>query len=429
MVLSDGCVSETRFSVNQGFGLRAVCGAMVGFAHSPHLSDSSLARAVSALSPVSAGYAGHISVPPSGRVVARYDADNPLSGLSVAQKAEILGQIDAYARQRDPRVSQVTVSLLGNWQVIAILRPDGFMAFDLRPQVRLRVEVEASQNGRVENGTQGIGGRFGYENIIGPSTWQDVTRRAVDRALVNLQAGPAPAGKMVVVLGPGKNGILLHEAVGHGLEGDGNRRGTSSFTGMLGMRVAPKGVTVVDDGTLTKTRGAISLDDEGTPSSQTVLIEDGILVNYLQDRMNGRLMGSQSTGNGRRENCSFPPMPRMTNTYMLNGQHDPAEIIAAAGTGLYVADMNGGTVDFGNKFTFNATECYAIENGKLGRPVKNVTIQGQGAMALNGIRMVGNDYELDAMGGLCGKDNQYVPVGNGQPTLMIEGLMVGGTDS
>ena len=336
--------------------------------------------------------------------------------------------MDNYLRGKDPRVKQVSVSLSGQWQAVNIIKPDGRMACDIRPLVRLNVSVIAESNGRRETGTSGAGGRVGYADSRARGSWKKLADEALGQALANLEAVPAPAGEMQVVLGPGWCGVLLHEAIGHGLEGDFNRKKTSAFSGLMGKRVAAKGVTVVDDGTLSNRRGSLSIDDEGTPPGRTVLIEDGILTGYMQDRLNARLMGMKATGNGRRESFAHQPMPRMTNTYMLGGKVKPEDIIASVKRGIYAAHLGGGQVDItSGKFVFSASEAYLIENGKIAAPVKGATLIGNGPDILTKVKAVGNDMALDDGIGTCGKGGQSVPVGVGQPTLLIDGLTVGGT--
>jgi TldD protein len=340
----------------------------------------------------------------------------------------MLMAIDAYARAKDPRVKQVMASITGEWQAVQILRPDGRRVADLRPLVRMNIAVVVEANGRRETGSFGTGGRFAYDRVLNEATWKAAVDEALRQALVNLDAVPAPAGEMEVVLGPGWPGILLHEAIGHGLEGDFNRKKTSAFAGLLGQRIAAPGVTVVDDGTLPDRRGSLTVDDEGTPSGRTTLIEDGILVGFLQDRQNARLMGVAPTGNGRRQSHAHIPMPRMTNTVMLGGAHDPAEVIASVKRGIYAVNFGGGQVDItSGKFVFSASEAYLIEDGKLGAPVKGATLIGNGPDALTKVAMVGNDMGLDPGIGTCGKQGQGVPVGVGQPTLKMTGLTIGGT--
>jgi TldD protein len=354
--------------------------------------------------------------------------DDPISAIPFARKVALLERIDAAARARDPRVVQVSASLTASWSAIEILRGDGFRASDIRPLVRLNVQIVAEKDGRRETGYHGIGGRYLYDQLFEDATWERAIDVALAQALVNLDAVAAPAGEMTVVLGPGWPGVLLHEAVGHGLEGDFNRKGASTFSGRLGERVASPGVTIVDDGSMEHRRGSLTIDDEGTPTRRTVLIEDGILKGYMQDRLNARLMGVAPTGNGRRESFAHAPMPRMTNTFMLAGNDDPAEILSRAKSGIYAKSFGGGQVDITNgKFVFSCTEAYRIENGKLGAPIKGATLIGSGPDAMQKVVAIGNDLELDEGVGICGKGGQSVPAGVGQPTLMLEGLTVGGT--
>ncbi|WGF86946.1 metalloprotease TldD [Marinivivus vitaminiproducens] len=424
----DGRLKQASVDTSQGFGLRAVAGETVGYAHGSELSDEAIGRATAALAPVRSGLGGTIALPPSGCNDRLYTDVSPIGATSLEAKVRLLQDIDAYARAKDPKVRQVTASLAGSWQVVEILRADGHASHDVRPLVRLNVQVVVGDGDAMESGSTGGGGRVGYDGYLEPACWQGMVDEALRQALVKLDAEPAPAGEMTVVLGPGWPGILLHEAIGHGLEGDFNRKKTSAFSGLLGQRVAAPGITVVDDGTLEGRRGSITIDDEGTASNCTVLIEDGILVGYMQDRQNGRLMGTGTTGNGRRQSYAHVPMPRMTNTYMRAGERDPAELIAEAGAGLYATNFGGGQVDItSGKFVFTASEAYRIENGKIGAPVKGATIIGNGADALTKITAVGNDLELDKGIGTCGKEGQWVPVGVGQPTLLIEGLTIGGT--
>jgi TldD protein len=348
--------------------------------------------------------------------------------MGFADKTALLMALDAYARAKDSRVVQVSASITGEWQAVQIMRADGVRVADLRPLVRLNVQVVVEQDGRRESGGHGLGGRFGYSRVLSEQSWQAAVDEALRQALLNLEAVPAPAGEMEVVLGPGWPGILLHEAIGHGLEGDFNRKKTSAFSGLLGQRIAAPGVTVVDDGTIADRRGSISVDDEGTPSGRTVMIEDGILVGFIQDRQNARLMGVAPTGNGRRQSHAHAPMPRMTNTIMLGGEHPPEEILRSVKRGLYAVNFGGGQVDItSGKFVFSAAEAYMIENGRIGAPVKGATLIGNGPDALTKVSMVGNDSAMDPGIGTCGKNGQGVPVGVGQPTLKMLGLTVGGT--
>ena len=427
-VLDDGHLKSASFDTSHGFGLRAVAGEVTGFAHGSALTEDALQRAGAAVRAVRAGHDVRLAAPPIGTNQSLYAPDNPLAMLPFQRKVDLLSAINLYARRRDPRVQQVIASLSGSWQAVQIVRPGGHRVADIRPLVRLNVTVVVGAGGRQESGTYGTGGRTGYDPYIGDGIWQGAVDEALRQALVNLDSEPAPAGEMPVVLGPGWPGILLHEAIGHGLEGDFNRKKTSAFAGLVGQRVAADGITVVDDGTIAHRRGSLSIDDEGTPTESTVLIENGILRGFLQDRMNARLMGARSTGNGRRESYAHRPMPRMTNTYMLSGTHAPEEIIASVDKGLYAVSFGGGQVDItSGKFVFSCTEAYRIERGKVGHPVKGATLIGSGPEVLTRVTMVGNDSSLDTGIGTCGKDGQSVPVGVGQPTLLIDRLTVGGT--
>ncbi len=429
-LFDDGKLKSANFDTSQGFGLRAVDGEAVGYAHAAELSEDAIRRAAATVQAVRSGHGGTVAAPPPGTNRVLYIDDNPLDGVPFERKVALLAEIDAYLRAKDPRVRQVSVSLAGQWQAVRILRGDGSSVGDIRPLVRLNVSVVAEDGGRMETGTHGVGGRALYDQWLTPESWQAQADEALRQALVNLDSVPAPAGEMPVVLGPGWPGILLHEAIGHGLEGDFNRKKTSAFAGLLGQRVASPGVTVVDDGTLANRRGSLTVDDEGTPSQYTTLIKDGILVGYMQDRQNARLMGMTPTGNGRRESHAYHPMPRMTNTYMLAGEHDPAEIIASVDRGLYAVNFGGGSVDItSGKFVFSASEAYLIEDGKIGAPVRGATLVGNGPDVLTKVRMVGNDMALDPGIGTCGKDGQGVPVGVGQPTLLIDAMTVGGTEA
>jgi len=426
--LDDGRLKGAAFDTTKGFGLRAVAGEAIGCAHSPELSEAALRRAIAAVGAVKTGHSGSLALPAHGTNRRRYGEANPIGGREQADKVALLEQIDAYARGRDPRVRQVSASLSGTWQQIETVRPDGARASDIRPLVRLNVSIVVGDGTRMESATSGAGGRFGYDSLLEPARWQGMVDEVLREALVKLGSVAAPAGEMTVVLGPGWPGILLHEAIGHGLEGDFNRKRTSAFAGLLGQRVASPGVTVVDDGTIDERRGSLTIDDEGTPSACNVLIEDGILVGYMQDRQNARLMGAAPTGNGRRQSFAHQPMPRMTNTYMRAGERDPGEILASVRHGLYAVSFGGGQVDItSGKFVFSASEAYLIENGKVTAPVKGATLIGNGPDCLTKVRAVGNDLQLDHGIGTCGKEGQWVPVGVGQPTLLIEGLTVGGT--
>ena len=424
----NGRLKQATYDTAQGFGLRAVKDEAVGYAHASDLSEGAIARAADAVRAVKGGHSGRYAEPPGRTNRKLYGDDNPLGEPGFETKVKLLEQIDAYTRAKDPRVRQVTASIGANWQVVEILRADGEVYRDVRPLVRLHVSTIVGEGDRQESGSYGLGGRESYERFIETGAWQNAVDEAVRQALVNLQAVAAPAGEMDVVLGNGWPGIMLHEAVGHGLEGDFNRKKTSAFAGLMGERVAAKGVTVIDDGTVPKRRGSLSVDDEGTPTNRTVLIEDGILVGYMQDRQNARLMDMKPTGNGRRESHAHVPMPRMTNTYMLGGAHDPKEIIASVKNGLYAVSFGGGQVDItSGKYVFQCTEAYRIENGKVGAPVKGAMLIGNGPTDLHRISMIGHDFALDPGIGTCGKNGQGVPVGVGQPTLRMDKITVGGT--
>jgi TldD protein len=424
----DGRLKSASFDTTQGFGLRAVVGEATGFAHASDLSEQAIKNATETVRAVQSGQSGARALPPAGANRALYRDDNPLSEIPFDAKVKALSEIDAYARQKDKRVVQVSVSLAGSWQGVEIIRAGGERSGDIRPLVRLNVSVVVEKDGRRESGNHGMGGRTGYDFYLEEETWKSAVDEALRQALVNLESVDAPAGEMQVVLGPGWPGIILHEAIGHGLEGDFNRKKTSVFSDLIGKRVAAPGVTVVDDGTIPDRRGSLSIDDEGTATSSTTLIEDGILVGYMQDRQNARLMGVEPTGNGRRESFAHMPMPRMTNTYMLAGKDDPADIVKSVKKGLYTSNFGGGQVDItSGKFVFSCTEAYLIEDGKLTSPVKGATLIGTGSEALKKVKAIGNDMELDSGIGTCGKAGQSVPVGVGQPTMLIEGLTVGGT--
>jgi TldD protein len=428
LVFDNGRLKQATYDTSQGFGLRAVKDEAVGYAHASDVSEAAIARAADAVRAVKGGYSGNYAGPPPRSNVKLYSEESPLASPAFEAKARLLETIDAYARAKDPRVRQVSVSLGASWQAVEIVRGDGETYRDIRPLVRVNVSVVVGDGDRQEVGSAGYGGREGYERFIAADNWQDAVDKAVRQALTNLAAVPAPAGEMDVVLGPGWPGVMLHEAVGHGLEGDFNRKKTSAFAGLLGQRVAAKGVTVVDDGTIALRRGSLSIDDEGTPTNRTVLIEDGILVGYMQDRQNARLMGMKPTGNGRRESFAHVPMPRMTNTYMLAGTRDPQEIIAAVKDGIYAVHFGGGQVEItSGKYVFECTEAYRIENGKVGAPIKGAMLIGNGPTDLNRISMIGNDLALDEGIGTCGKNGQGVAVGVGQPTLRMDRITVGGT--
>jgi TldD protein len=424
----DGRLKSASFDTSQGLGLRAVVGEMQGYAHAADLSEPALKRAAETVKAVQSGYDGTVSVSPPGTNRQLYIDENPLAIEPFEAKVKLLAAIDAYARAKDPRVRQVMASIAGSWQAVSIIRPDGHRMADIRPMVRLNVTIMVGEGDRQETGSYGTGGRRTYGEFFEEGTWRRAVDNALREALVNLDSVPAPAGEMTVVLGPGWPGVMLHEAIGHGLEGDFNRKKTSAFAGLMGQQVAARGVTVVDDGTIENRRGSLTIDDEGTPSNCTTLIEDGILVGYMQDRLNARLMNMRPTGNGRRQSYAHAPMPRMTNTYMLGGKRDPGEILASVKDGLYAVNFGGGQVDItSGKYVFSMTEAYRIENGKIGPAVKGATLIGNGPEDLKKISMIGNDLSLDDGIGTCGKDGQGVPVGVGQPTLRMDGITVGGT--
>jgi TldD protein len=428
LLFDNGRLKQATYDTAQGFGLRAVKDEAVGYAHASDISHAALARAADAVRAVKGGYSGTYADAPPRSNIRLYGDDNPLAAPAFDAKVKLLEEINAYARAKDPRVRQVSASLAGTWQWVEIVRPDGQIYRDVRPLVRVNITVVAGEGARQESGGHGYGGREGFERFIGTADWQDAVDQAVRQALINLEAVPAPAGEMDVVLGPGWPGVMLHEAVGHGLEGDFNRKKTSAFAGLMGQQVAAKGVTVIDDGTMAARRGSLSIDDEGTPTNRTVLIEDGILVGYMQDRQNARLMGMRPTGNGRRESYAHVPMPRMTNTYMLAGSHEPGAILASVRNGVYAVNFGGGQVDItSGKYVFQCTEAYKIEGGKIGAPIKGAMLIGNGPTDLHRITMVGNDLALDTGIGTCGKNGQGVPVGVGQPTLRMDRITVGGT--
>lgn len=430
-VLEDGLVRTGTYSAEQGVGIRALSGEKTGFAYADEIVLPSLMQASSAARAiVQQGQQGRVQAWKKQQPPALYSADDPMSAMGAGEKVDLLRQIDAFARSRDPRVTQVVVSLAATHETVLIAATDGTLAADIRPLVRLNVNVIAEENGRREQGSDGGGGRISYRDLLENDAWQNMADEAVRQAVVNLGAEAAPAGTMTVVLGPGWPGVLLHEAVGHGLEGDFNRKGTSAFSGRLGEQVASRCVTVVDDGSIARRRGSLTVDDEGTPTQQTVLIEDGVLRTYMQDKLNARLMNTSPTGNGRRESFADLPMPRMTNTFMLPGEHEPGEIIASVERGLYAVNFSGGQVDISSgRFVFSASEAYLIENGKVTRPVRGATLIGNGPDVMTRVAMVGNDLKLDAGIGVCGKEGQSLPVGVGQPTLRIDGLTVGGTQA
>ncbi len=428
--LEEGIVKSGNFSIDQGVGVRAVSGEKTAFAYSDEIHAGALVSAARATRTIARRGAGRVKVatgfvPGAGRSL--YGTEDPIARLDATAKVALLEKVERLARARDPRVVQVMAGLAAEHDVVLVARSDGLIAADVRPLVRLSVTVIAEADGRREQGTGGGGGRYDLA-YFDDALIERYVREAVDAALVNLESRPVPAGVMTVVLGPGWPGVLLHEAIGHGLEGDFNRKGSSAFCGRLGKRVAAKGVTVVDDGTIRDRRGSLNVDDEGNPTQYNVLIEDGVLKGYLQDTLNARLMKVPPTGNGRRESFAHLPMPRMTNTYMLGGGHDPQEILASVERGLYAVNFGGGQVDITNgKFVFSASEAYWVEKGRIQYPVKGATIIGNGPDALTRVTMIGNDMRLDSGVGVCGKDGQSVPVGVGQPTLRIEGLTVGGT--
>ncbi|WP_298401546.1 metalloprotease TldD [Janthinobacterium sp.] len=428
--LEEGIVKTGSFSIDQGVGVRAVSGDKTAFAYSDDISERALLEAAAATRTIARAGAGRVKI--AGQMRAQggrslYLPNDPLASLDATAKVQLLERVEKMARAKDPRVVQVMAGLAGEYDVVLVLRSDGVLAADIRPLVRVSLTVIAEQHGRRETGSAGGGGRYSYD-YFSDAVLEQYAADAVNSALVNLEARPAPAGPMTIVLGPGWPGILLHEAIGHGLEGDFNRKGSSAFAGCIGERVAAKGVTVVDDGTLAGRRGSLNIDDEGNPTQCTTLIEDGILKGYIQDTMNARLMKMPVTGNARRESFAHLPMPRMTNTYMLGGDKDPGDILASVKNGLYAVNFGGGQVDITNgKFVFSASEAYMIENGKLSYPVKGATLIGNGPDVLNRVSMIGNDMRLDSGVGVCGKEGQSVPVGVGQPTLRLDGITVGGT--
>jgi TldD protein len=423
----DGRLKTASYDTQSGFGVRAVSGEMTAFAHANELSAAAIRRAGETMALIDPSAAAKAPSPQGTNRHLYTDAD-PIDLVPFADKVNLCLSVDAAARARDPRVAQVSVGLSGSWSVVEIVRPDGFIATDIRPLVRLNVAITVEANGRRETGSFGIGGRYLYDRLMGEEVWSRAIDEALAQALVNLESVDAPAGEMTVLLGPGWPGVLLHEAVGHGLEGDFNRKGTSAFSGRIGERVAAPGVTVVDDGSILDRRGSLSIDDEGTPTQENVLIEDGVLKGYMQDRLNARLMGVQPTGNGRRESFEHAPMPRMTNTFMRAGNDDPAELMSRVKKGIYAKAFGGGQVDIvSGKFVFSCTEAYRIEDGKLGAPIKGATLIGDGPTVLTKVTGIGNDLALDEGIGTCGKAGQGVPAGVGQPTLLVSGLTVGGT--
>ena len=428
LTFDDGRLKSASFDTNRGFGLRCVAGETSGFAQSTELTPAALTRAARAVVMAKDGYDGTMSPAPQRTNRALYPDVDPVESPIFGNKVDLLQEIDAYCRALDPRVAQVSVNLSGTRKAVSILRAGGERYDDVRPLVRLNIQITAEKDGRRESGYAGAGGRDGYDKFIATEHWQSLAKEALRGALVNLEAVAAPAGQMDVVLGPGWPGVLLHEAIGHGLEGDFIRKGTSAFSGMIGERVAAPGVTIVDDGSLPGLRGSLSIDDEGTPTTRTTLIEDGILKGFMQDRMNARLLGVDATGNGRRESFAHAPMPRMTNTFMLGGKAQPEEIVADLKDGIYATNFGGGQVDItSGKFVFQCTEAYRVKNGKVGEPLKGVTLIGDGPTVLTQIRHVGNDMKLDPGIGVCGKAGQGVPVGVGQPTVYVEKMTVGGS--
>ncbi len=423
----DGRLKTASYDSASGFGLRGVTGETTAFAHANEITAEAIERAAATLKLLDPA-TGVAARPPARTNQSMYGSDNPLAEVPFARKVALCQQIDSAARERDPRVAQVSVSLAASWRVIEIVRSDGFTASDVRPLVRLGVQIVAAENDRRETGYFGMGGRHLYDRLFEPETWNRAIDEALAQALTNLGSVAAPAGEMPVVLGPGWCGVLLHEAVGHGLEGDFNRKGTSAFSGRIGDRVAAPGVTVVDDGAMSLRRGSLTIDDEGTPTDRTVLIEDGILKGYLQDRLNARLMGMKPTGNGRRQSFAHAPMPRMTNTFMLPGDDEQGELVSRVKDGIFAKSFGGGQVDItSGKFVFSCTEAYRIRNGRIAEPVKGATLIGDGPTVLTRIKGIGNDLELDEGIGVCGKGGQSIPAGVGQPSLLIDGVTVGGT--
>jgi TldD protein len=428
LTFDNGRLKGGSFNTDQGFGLRAVADEAVGYAHSGELSLAALSRAADAVGAVTHGYSGSYATAPQRTNAKLYGDGNPIGSPTFEEKVKLLSEIDAYLRDKDPKVRQVTATVGASWQVVEILRADGHRVRDIRPMTRINISVVTGQGDRQESGSFGTGGRMSFNDFLTEESWQRGADEALRQALVNLEAEEAPAGTMDIVLGNGWPGVMLHEAVGHGLEGDFNRKKTSAFAGLMGEMVAAPGVTVVDDGTINDRRGSITVDDEGTPSAYNVLIENGRLVGYMQDRQNARLMGMKATGNGRRQGYAHQPMPRMTNTYMLSGDKTPDEIIASVKKGIYAVSFGGGQVDItSGKFVFGCTEAYLIENGKIGAPVKGAMLIGNGPDAMKRITMIGNDTKLDTGIGNCGKAGQWVPVGVGQPHLRMDQITVGGT--
>ena len=427
-VYDDQRLKSASFDVSKGFGLRAISNESTGYAHSSDIDESSLKKASNTVNFVTKGNTGSFNSNFNRTNKKLYHDVNPINSSLFSEKVETLKKIDEYARKQNPNVKQVSAALNGEWQVVRIYRPGGILVEDIRPLVRLYISVVLEKNGRLENGSRGSGGRINYETFLNDSHWKSQVDGAIKQAEINLESVDAPAGEMDVVLGPGYPGILLHEAIGHGLEGDFNRKKTSAFSNLMGERIANESVTGVEDGTIDSRRGSLSIDDEGTPTNCTTLIENGILTGYMQDRLNSRLMGVNPTGNGRRESYAHAPMPRMTNTYMLSGDKSPEEIIKSVKNGLYAVDFGGGQVDITNgKFVFTCTEAYKIKDGKVDQPVKGATLIGSGPEVLQRVKLVGNDSKMDTGTGTCGKDGQSVPVGVGQPTMLVNNLTVGGT--
>jgi TldD protein len=428
LMFDNGRLKTANFNTEQGFGLRAVAGEATGYAHSSELSHAALLRASDAVSAVKAGYSGTVAEAPPRTNRHLYGEENPIGSPTFEAKAKLLQEIDAWLRAEDARVRQVTASLVSSWQHVEIVRADGQIVRDVRPLVRVNVAVVAGEGDRQESGSYGMGGRTGFGDFVVEDSWKHAAKEALRQALVNLEAVPAPAGTFDIVLSSGWPGVMLHEAVGHGLEGDFNRKKTSAFAGLMGQQVAAKGVTVVDDGTIAERRGSLTIDDEGTPTNRTVLIDDGKLVGYMQDRQNARLMGMTATGNGRRESFAHQPMPRMTNTYMTAGDYTPEEIIASVKKGVYAVSFGGGQVDItSGKFVFGCTEAYMIDDGRVTQPIKGAMLIGNGPDAMHRVAMVGNDMKLDSGIGMCGKAGQGVPVGVGQPHLRMNQMTLGGT--
>jgi len=428
LMFDNGRLKTANFNTGQGFGLRAVAGEATGYAHASEMTEQALLRASDAVSAVKDGYSGTMAAAPQRTNTHLYSDENPIPSPGFEAKAKLLTEIDGWVRDKDPRVRQVTASLASSWQHVEILRGDGQLVRDIRPLVRINVSVVVGDGDRQESGSHGIGGRKSFGEFLADDSWQFVAGEALRQALVNLDAIPAPAGTFDIVLSSGWPGVMLHEAVGHGLEGDFNRKKTSAFAGLMGQQVASKGVTVVDDGTIPERRGSITVDDEGTPSARNVLIEDGKLVGYMQDRLNARLMEVAATGNGRRESYAHQPMPRMTNTFMTAGDKTPEEIIASVKNGVYAVSFGGGQVDItSGKFVFGCTEAYMIENGKVTQPIKGAMLIGNGPDAMHRVSMIGNDLQLDPGIGTCGKAGQGVAVGVGQPHLRMDQMTLGGT--